>query len=99
MSKLNAIYLIMNYKTVTRLIVMHGRETLTPKEENTLMATERKVLTVVLGPVQEESGNWRAYCQMRKTQRKAQSNLNRTHFSGLEICKEQERIGIQREPI
>lgn len=49
------------YKTVIRPILMYGCEawTLTQKEENKLLVTERKVLRKMLGPVRREDGSWR----------------------------------------
>ncbi|KAJ0179056.1 hypothetical protein K1T71_005831 [Dendrolimus kikuchii] len=49
------------YKTVIRPILMYGCEawTLTLKEENQLLVTERKVLRKILGPTIKEDGSWR----------------------------------------
>ncbi|XP_063380350.1 esterase B1-like [Cydia fagiglandana] len=48
------------YKTVIRPILMYGCEawTLTLKEENSLLVTERKVLRKILGPVKRDDGSW-----------------------------------------
>ncbi|XP_061715485.1 uncharacterized protein LOC133523771 [Cydia pomonella] len=49
------------YKTVIRPILMYGCETwtLTLKEENKLLVTERRILRKILGPVRREDGSLR----------------------------------------
>lgn len=49
------------YKTVTRQILMYGREAwvLTLKEENKILVAKRKTFRTILGATKEKNGAWR----------------------------------------